>query len=306
MPKISKEKQKLLYLLQMLWKETDETHALTLPKILQNLEELGIHAERKSVYDDLETLQSVGVRIKKQKSRAFEYSIVERPFSLEELQILAQGLRSSTGRKRNRALLEKLGILCSRFQAEALSRESPGPQEERSLDAVQIALRTEKKVRFTPLNWLLSGEGAPELVPPKKESRLTVSPWKLEGRELLAFEETTGKLGRFRIDKMADVEILSIQAEKGPEGLSQPEREEKLVLEFSFSLLGEVAERFGSGIHVEQTGKNKYRTVVRAPVNSELFSWLFSLGTDMRLVSPKKAAGQFRERAKLIAKHYKS
>lgn len=35
-------------------------------------------------------------------------------------------------------------------------------------------------------------------------------------------------------------------------------------------------------------------------------SLLFTLGPELRLVSPKKAAEQFRERAKALAKVYKS
>ena len=57
MPNVSEKKLKLLYLAQMLLEKTDEGHAVTLPQMLEELESHGLHAERKSLYDDLETLR---------------------------------------------------------------------------------------------------------------------------------------------------------------------------------------------------------------------------------------------------------
>ena len=84
MPNVSDRKLKLLYLLQMLWEGTDSQHALTLPQMLEGLEARGIQAERKSLYDDLETLRQFGLPIATRKTRNLEYFLSERPFSQEE------------------------------------------------------------------------------------------------------------------------------------------------------------------------------------------------------------------------------
>ena len=48
MPKSEGQKLKLLYLADLLRRETDEDHALSMSDILSRLEELGVHAERKA------------------------------------------------------------------------------------------------------------------------------------------------------------------------------------------------------------------------------------------------------------------
>ena len=67
-----------------------------------------------------------------------------------------------------------------------------------------------------------------------------------------------------------------------------------IVLAFIFILL------------VEQQGKGKLRASVKTGVEPSLFAWLFQMGGEVRLVGPKKLTEQLRERAKSLAKSYKS
>lgn len=83
MPNVSEKKLKLLYIAQLLLEKTDEDHAVTLPQMLEMLEAKGIPAERKSLYDDLETLRRFGFPIETRKSRTFAYYLSQRTFSPE-------------------------------------------------------------------------------------------------------------------------------------------------------------------------------------------------------------------------------
>ena len=53
---VNRQKLKLLYLMRLLEEETDAEQGLTMPQILERLEDLGITAERKSIYRDIEAL----------------------------------------------------------------------------------------------------------------------------------------------------------------------------------------------------------------------------------------------------------
>ena len=55
MAKSEKQKQKLLVLLDILKKYSDNEHGVTLSQISEKLKEEGIKSERKSLYDDLST-----------------------------------------------------------------------------------------------------------------------------------------------------------------------------------------------------------------------------------------------------------
>ena len=60
MAKSSGQKLKLLYLIKMLRENTDENHPMSTPDIIKYLENQGIHAERKSIYNDMECLADFG------------------------------------------------------------------------------------------------------------------------------------------------------------------------------------------------------------------------------------------------------
>ena len=70
-----KQKLKLLYLYRMLDEETDATHGLSMSQILQRLEGLGISAERKGIYRDLDTLREFGCTISTIQHAPVEYTI---------------------------------------------------------------------------------------------------------------------------------------------------------------------------------------------------------------------------------------
>jgi Fe2+ or Zn2+ uptake regulation protein len=63
MPKSPNQKLKLLYLRDMLLKESDDSHGLSMQQIITKLAEKGVSAERKSVYDDIESLRAYGMDI---------------------------------------------------------------------------------------------------------------------------------------------------------------------------------------------------------------------------------------------------
>lgn len=59
MSKKSNQKLKLLYLLKILMEKTDTDHTLTVQQMIQELNKYGISAERKSIYDDIESLKTL-------------------------------------------------------------------------------------------------------------------------------------------------------------------------------------------------------------------------------------------------------
>ena len=57
MPKGSNQKVKLYYLAKIMIEKTDDEHSLTLPEISRYLDDYGITADRKCLYNDLATLE---------------------------------------------------------------------------------------------------------------------------------------------------------------------------------------------------------------------------------------------------------
>ena len=97
-----------MYLAKILMEQTDEEHTITVPKMIAELSKLGISAERKSIYDDLEYLQLFGLDICSNKTRTTNYYIASRDFELPELKLLVDSVQSSKfiTRKKSKEITE--------------------------------------------------------------------------------------------------------------------------------------------------------------------------------------------------------
>ena len=96
MAKSSNQKLKLVYLMKILLEKTDETHSITMSEIIDALQAYGIGAERKSLYDDLETLRVYGMDIiGTQEDRKYYYHVGNRQFELAELKLLVDSVQSA-------------------------------------------------------------------------------------------------------------------------------------------------------------------------------------------------------------------
>lgn len=72
MARAANQKLKILYILKLLEK-SDETHAVTMRAILEELAAHGIQAERKRIYDDLDALRNFGYPIAAKRGRMAGY-----------------------------------------------------------------------------------------------------------------------------------------------------------------------------------------------------------------------------------------
>lgn len=76
MAKSNNQKAKILYLERML-RETGENHVVTMKEILTFLQDKGICAERKSIYDDMDVLRSMGMHITFRRERPSGYYLAD-------------------------------------------------------------------------------------------------------------------------------------------------------------------------------------------------------------------------------------
>lgn len=125
MPKSVNQKQKLLFLLDYLRQNTDETHTVTTPQIIDHLAANGIRAERKSIYNDIQTLCDYGYDIIRTEGAHAGYRIADRTFELPEVKLLVDLVQSSKfiTTKKSRQLIGKLEQLVSKNDAKKLQRQ---------------------------------------------------------------------------------------------------------------------------------------------------------------------------------------
>ena len=167
MAKSERQKLKLLILRDYLRSHTDEQHPVSMQQILAALEGEGIRAERKSVYDDLDTLRDYGMEIRKVSGKNGGYYVPERDFALSELKLLVDAVQAARflSEKESMALIRKLAALSSAHEAELLRREvvvtgraKSGSEDVcRNVDTLHAAIAGNSRITFRYFDWDLQG-----------------------------------------------------------------------------------------------------------------------------------------------------
>ncbi|MBR4754398.1 MAG: WYL domain-containing protein, partial [Lachnospiraceae bacterium] len=126
MPKGPKQKLKLYYLSRIMQEKTDDNHSITMPEIQEYLEGYGVTADRKSLYDDLESLRVLGLDIIGEKTgKNFTYHVGSKQFDIAELKLLVDAIQSSKfiTEKKSNELIKKITGRASDFEATQLKRQ---------------------------------------------------------------------------------------------------------------------------------------------------------------------------------------
>ena len=95
MPRVFNQKIKILYLMRVFLERTDEEHPMSVKELIIYLNSLGISAERKTVYDDIETLRNFGMDILNRREQPAGFYVASRKFELPELKLLVDAVQSS-------------------------------------------------------------------------------------------------------------------------------------------------------------------------------------------------------------------
>ena len=317
MAKSEGQKLRILYILDYLRLESDEEHPVSTQKLIDMLDAKGIHAERKTIYDDISRLNEYGYEILQVQNRlGGVYYLGTRKFELAELKLLVDAVQSSRfiTRKKSKELIKKLEDEVSRYDCSKLKRqvyvaERVKTDNERiyyNIDGIHQGIQTNHKISFIYMDW----NAKKQLVPRGNDAKV-VSPWALIWRDdnyyLAAFDGTDGIMKHYRVDKMKDVTVL----EDRREGLEQFEqvdlaqysnrtfgmfggREEIVTLEFPERLIGLLIDRFGKEISIRKGENDCFLGRVRLKVSSQFFGWLTGIGKEIRIASPESVREEYK------------
>lgn len=327
MGKSTNQKLKILYVLQMLTENTDEEHPMSTADIISGLAARGIDAERKSIYDDIENLQRFGVDIISRRSEPKGYYVASRDFELPELKLLVDAVQSSKfiTEKKSRSLIAKIERLTGRYEAKQLQSQVVVSNRIKTMnesiyynvDKIHAAVSRNVKIRCNYCEWTVNKE----LVPKKNGISYTISPWVLtwdnENYYLIAFDDESGKLRHYRVDKMINITLTGDERE-GRECLKEFDiaaysrrtfgmfggEEKELEIWFDDSLAGVVIDRFGKDVRIRKRGGAGFSVVVRVVVSGQFYGWLAALGCGAKIISPQSEADKFVNYIEEISEKY--
>ena len=326
MPRVFNQKIKILYLMRIFLEQTDEEHPMSVKELIAYLNSLGISAERKTVYDDIETLRNFGMDILNRREHPAGFYLASREFELPELRLLVDAVQSSRciTNGKSRQLIRKLESLASVYESRQLRRQGFAENRIRtinenvyySIDMIQRALTEDRQISFQYCEWTVEKKLRPE----NEGERYSVSPWGLvwqnEEYYLITYDEKCGRVKQYQVDKLQQIRIEK-EVRRGREFFENYDigeltsrtfgmfggREVTICLEAHNRLVGVVLDRFGRDIMIHRKDPEHFKTLVRVNISDQFFGWIASLGPV--IASPDEVRDKYREFLEKSLSNYK-
>nr|WP_316611160.1 WYL domain-containing protein [uncultured Ruminococcus sp.] len=332
MPKSANQKKKLIYLQKILLEKTDDAHAMTVNELKEALAAYDIHADRKTLYDDLELLGGCGLDICTIRTNTVRYYVGNRDFQLAELKLLVDAIQSSKfiTRKKSLELIDKLSHLVSENDAKQLRRQvfvtnrvkNVNEKIYYSVDILHNAISADRQICFIYYKYEVDFT-SPERIKkvPKKDEPYAVSPlalcWDDENYYLIAFDSAAGIIKHFRVDKMERIEQLAAPREHNDIiDAFNPAQYAKAVfsmfggeeadvrLSVDNDKIGVIVDRFGTDIIISPESDKTFTVNLRLILSPQFYAWLFGMENKIRIVSPEYAKIAFYNKILAVSSGY--
>lgn len=298
--------------------KTDEDNTITLNEMIAELEKYGITAERKSIYDDIESLRQYGIDITTRKTKTTDYFVANRLFEMPELKLLVDAVQCSKfiTHKKSNELIKKIESFASVHQAMQLQRQVYVANRTKTLnesiyynvDKLHLAIAENRQVSFKYFEYTVNKEKKFR----KNGEKYITSPyalsWDDENYYLITYSEKYGDFTHYRVDKMADIEINEQARVKLPDGehfnIAEYSKkvfnmfggeEETVKIQFDNSLVNVVIDRYGKDITIERADENNFIVRIKVAVSSTFFAWIFQFGEKVKILSPECVVEKYAE-----------
>lgn len=326
MAKSSNQKLKLLYLVELLRRKSDEDHPISVPEMISWLSTRGITAERKSIYDDIEALRVYGLDIVYRPGRNGGYFLASRDFELPELKLLVDSVQSSRfiTEKKTLSLIKKVESLTSEHQAAQLHRQvyvtgrikTMNESIYYNVDEIYSGISEDRCISFRYSEYTVSGE----LRFRREGGEYCVSPhaltWNSENYYLIAYEPESQTIRHYRVDKMSSIRVTDIPR-CGKKELSELNMAEytgsvfgmfagekcRVRLKCAEHLAGAVIDRFGKESILVPADEG-FTVSVEVVPSPQFFAWVFGFGGEMEILSPSSARKEMRRILSTVSEIY--
>ncbi|SEM93330.1 helix-turn-helix transcriptional regulator [Lihuaxuella thermophila] len=308
-------KVRLLKVLEVLERETDEDHYLSLDELEKKLMiEFGpdFSVGKKALLSDIRALKEAGFDILEDEGKFGKkmFSYPHRLFEPYELRMLIDAAMYShfITKEDARSLIEKLQKQTSSHISKKLQEQiryldytmkADNHQLKYYVDTIYQACSERKKIRFRYGKYNLDKE----FVLKKNGEWYEVKPYALVW--LYSNYYLIGKYGEeetfrhYRVDRMRNVHMLSRRFKKEPFNVvdyvnktvrmfSGPEKQVKIQFhdDEDHTFINIVLDRFGKDVHIEKGDDGSFIVTVSVNISQGLVSWILTWGSKVKVLSP--------------------
>ena len=246
----------------------------------------------------------------------YEHTDDQHPVSVTDILTFWQQHGIQAGRKSvYTALIKKLGHLTSTAQAEQLNRRiymggTPKPENESiyyNVDTIHNAVQKKQQITFQYFEYTPKKEKILKHDGYKYRFSLYAMIWNRDCYYAVGWSEKHGKIAQFRVDRMTAVEPLEQTAVQTldfdpaeyvrkvfgmyPDNLCTVE------LLCDNEIMRSVIDRFGENVRTETVDEQHFRATVEVASSPPFFSWVFTFGGKIRIISPLTVLEEMRDMA---------
>jgi predicted DNA-binding transcriptional regulator YafY len=324
MPKENRQKMKMLKLIEMLQRDSDEKKPLRTSQIVKALDDMGISCDRRTLYKDIALLNEYGYDVQSRLiGHEKGYYISDRTFSVAELKILIDAVQASgfITPDKTKDLIDKIASLGGSSKAEILktnlvyfnTAKHTNENIYSNVSGLENAIINKKKASFYYFD--LNEEG--KKVYRKNKKRYVVDPMELvfndDNYYLVCYSSKYEGICNYRLDRMEAVrteeEDTSYESDIDDSDLSEYIGQvfsmyggpvTNVVLEFDDSLIGVVQDKFGEHALIQRKSDDTCIASVKLQTSPTFWGWLFQFVGQMRIKSPKSLTDEYRSRCKAV------
>jgi len=329
----SNGKLRLLYVLDILKKYSDEENPLDSTDIIDRLADHSIDANRKTIYDDISVLEEYGWDIIKTSTPKTGWFIGEREFEIPEIHLLCDAVCSAKfiSPKKTRELLSKLNSMQSvntaaeRKNAVFFNFDDKCNNEEiyYTIDKINRAITKHKQIKLEYITRVFGKNREIE----HRVKEMIINPYALAWQDdyyyLLGNHQKYDNLIHLRVDKIHSVEMLESGA-RHFSGVSDYKdyfdtsdylsrifgmfSGELYDIELSCNkkIAEQVFDRFSQDIFIKNVTDNEFGFRVRAALSPATVTWIMNYGADITVKKPEVLKDMIKKRAKDILKNYEN
>ena len=324
MARTENQKKKLLLVKDYLERNTDADHPASARDIIDYLAKMGVEAERKSIYHDIQALSDFGMDIETvRRGENSGYYVASRLFELPELKLLVDAVQSSKflSERKSMKLIRSLASLSSVHEASLLQRQLVVSGRVKTMnesifynvDAIHDAIANNHAIRFVYSDWGVDGKRHP------RKDAYEASPyalcWADENYYLIAHSERHG-LTNYRVDKMSRITTLDRPRCMDSYGKLDLAAFSKRVfhmyngevvrtkLRFHNSMAGVVIDRFGADSMLVPDGEEYFTLTADVAVSPMFLGWVSGLGTKAEIIQPRSLREEYRQYLRSLLEQY--
>ncbi len=325
------QKLRLLYIIDILSRKSDEEHPLSATDIMDYLrDDYGIECERKTVYDCIENLNEYGYEIIKSQSPR-GYFMTPYYFEPAELRLLIDAVQSADfiSPKKTKLLIKKFSAFASEYQYKKIEKQvyidNRNKCENENLfiviDIISTAILSKKQIEVIyRRRKIVDGKTARY-----QEKSMVINPyaliWSDDHYYLVGNYSKYNNLIHLRIDRLKNVKVLDTYARHFSEVspyqtfFDIADYSNKHLSMFSGDIkpvelicnnekIEDFIDQFGEKVLMRPYDEDNFIAKIDVAVNDGLVAWIMQYGDKIKVKSPKELKNMIIDKTKSILAIY--